>query len=234
MYKVGAAQGKEFKTKGIDIMLAPCMNILRNPLGGRVWEAYGEDPFLSGEAAAQVIKGIEEQGVMACAKHYIGNEIEDPRHNSTSNIPEQALWEIYIEPFYKSVKKGNVASFMESYNAVNNEFMTRNRRLLQEILKDKIGFAGFIMSDWWAINTDSYTNFGNGMDMNMPGGPGWTQNPTGKEGSWWYKLPEWIENGDVTQERVDDAARRIIASMYKVNLLSDKTLTDADLYPNYV
>ena len=143
MYKVGAAQGKEFKTKGVDIMLGPCMNILRNPLGGRVWEAYGEDPFLSGEAAVQVIKGIESQGVMACAKHYVGNEIEDPRHNSTSNIDEQALWEIYIEPFYKSVKKGNVASIMESYNAVNGEFMTRNRRLLQEILKDKIGFAGF-------------------------------------------------------------------------------------------
>ena len=110
MYEVGKAQGKEFKTKKVDIMLGPCMNILRNPLGGRVWEAYGEDPFLSGEAAAQVIKGIEENGVMACAKHYVGNEIEDPRHNSTSNIPEQALWEIYIEPFYKSVKKGNVAS----------------------------------------------------------------------------------------------------------------------------
>ena len=110
MYRVGVAQGKEFKTKGVDIMLSPCMNILRNPLGGRIWEGYGEDPFLSGEAAVQVIKGIEENDVMACAKHYIANEIEDPRHNNTANIPEQALWEIYIEPFYKSVKKGNVAS----------------------------------------------------------------------------------------------------------------------------
>ena len=161
MYKIGAAQAREFKGKGIDIMLSPCINILRNPLGGRVWEAYGENPFLSGETAVQAIKRIEEQGVRACAIHYVGNEIEDPRHNSTSNILEQAFWEIYIEPFYKSVKKGNVASIMESYNAVNGEFMTRNKRLLQEILKDKIGFAGFIMSDWWVINTDSYENFGN-------------------------------------------------------------------------
>ena len=68
----------------------------------------------------------------------------------------------------------------------------------------------------------------------MPDGLGWTKDPTGKEGSWWYKIPEWIENGYITQDRVDDAARRIIAAMYKVNLLSDKTLTDADLYPNYV
>ena len=234
MYKVGVAQGLEFKTKGVDIMLSPCMNILRNPLGGRVWEAYGEDPFLSGEAAVQVIKGIEEQGVMACAKHYIANEIEDPRHNSTSNIPEQALWEIYIEPFYKSVKKGDVASVMESYNAVNGDFMTRNKRLLQEILKDKIGFSGFIMSDWWAIYTNSYENFGNGCDMNMPGGKGWTGYVTGKDGSWWAEIPEWIQNGYITEDRLNDAARRIIAAMYRVNLLGDRELTDADLYPNYV
>ncbi|MBR3674511.1 MAG: glycoside hydrolase family 3 C-terminal domain-containing protein, partial [Clostridia bacterium] len=107
-------------------------------------------------------------------------------------------------------------------------------RLLQEILKDKIGFAGFIMSDWWAINTDSYENFGNGMDMNMPGGPGWTPEFTNKDGSWWSKIPDWINSGSITQDRVDDAARRIIAAMYKVNLLSGKTLTDDDLYPKYV
>jgi beta-glucosidase len=125
---------------------------------------------------------------------------------------------------------------MESYNAVNGEFMTRNKRLLQEILKDKIGFAGFIMSDWWAINTETYENFAFGCDMNMPGGPGWTPNPTGKDGSWWAKIPEWIQDStnDMTEDRVDDAARRIIAAMYRVNLLSDRTLTDADLYPKYV
>ena len=233
MYKVGAAQAREFKGKGVDIMLSPCMNMLRNPLGGRVWEAYGEDPFLSGEAAVQAIKGMQDQGVMACAKHFVGNELEDPRHTSSSNIPEQALWEIYIEPFYKSVKKGDVASIMESYNAVNGIFMTRHEKLLQKILKDKIGFPGFIMSDWWSINTDSYENFANGMDMNMPGGPNCCE-VTGKDGSWWAKIPQWVQSSSVTQARVDDAARRIIAAMYRVNILSDRELTDADIYPNYV
>ena len=233
MFKVGAAQGKEFKAKGVNIMLGPCMNILRNPLGGRVWEAYGEDPFLSGEAAAQVIKGIQSEGTIACAKHYIGNEIEDPRHNSSSNIPEQAFWEIYLEPFYKSVKKGDVASIMESYNAVNDTFMTRNKRLLQDILKDTIGFNGFIMSDWWAINSDSYEHFSNGLDMNMPGGPHGTSNPTGKDGSWWKDIPTWIENGYFTQDRVDDAARRIIAAMFKLNQIPE-SVSDNDIYPNYV
>ena len=234
MYKVGVAQGKEFKVKGINIMLSPCMNILRNPLGGRIWEAFGEDPFLNGEAAAELIKGIQSQGVIACAKHFIGNEIEEPREFLSANIPEQALWEIYIEPFYKSIKKGDVASIMESYNAVNNTYMTRNKRLLQEVLKDKFGFAGFIMSDWWAINTDSYENFDYGLDMNMPGGPAWTPEMTGKDGSWWSKIPDWIKEGHTTEDRVNDACRRIIAAMYKLGQLTDSTLTDNDIYPKFV
>ena len=233
MYKVGVAQGKEFKDKGINIMLAPCMNILRNPLGGRIWEAYGEDPFLSGETAAEVIKGIQKEGVIACAKHFVANEIELPRHNLTANVPEQALWEIYVEPFYKSIKKGDVASIMESYNAVNNTFMTRNKRLLQEILKDKFDFKGFIMSDWWAINSDSYENFANGMDMNMPGGIREDGKMSGKEGSYWYKIPDWIESGYITEDRVDDAAIRIIAAMYKLEQIPG-SVSDKDLYPNYV
>jgi beta-glucosidase len=233
MYKVGAAQGKEFKDKGINIMLSPCMNILRNPLGGRIWEAFGEDPFLSGETAAEVIKGIQSQGVIACAKHFIGNEIEDPRHNSSTNIPEQALWEIYLEPFYKAVKKGDVASFMESYNAVNGVFMTKNKRLLQEILKDKIGFDGFVMSDWWSINSDSYEHFANGCDMNMPGGPTSTSEMTGKEGSWWHEIPNWIDKGYITKDRVDDACRRIIAAMFKLDQIPDSP-KDSDYYPESV
>ena len=73
------------------------LNILRNPLGGRVWKAYGEDPLLSGEAASATIKGMQSEGMIVCAKHYVSNEIEDPRRNSSTNIPEQTLWEIYLE-----------------------------------------------------------------------------------------------------------------------------------------
>ena len=233
MYEIGEAQGKEFHDKGINIMLSPCVNILRNPLGGRVWEAFGEDPFLSGEAAVQLIKGIQSQNVLACVKHFIGNEIDDPRHNSSSNIPEEALWEIYLEPFYKAVKKADVASVMESYNAVNDTFMTRNKRLLQNILKDKIGFKGFIMSDWWSINSDHYEHFANGCDMNMPGGPGWTPDKTGKNGSDWYKIKDWISAGHFTEDRVNDAATRIVASMYRFNQMPT-IVTSENSYPNNV
>ena len=91
---------------------------------------------------------------MACAKHYVGNEHETWRRNSSSNIPEEALFEIYIEPFYKAIKIGDVVTILESYNAVNGIFMSRHKRLLQQVLKDKMNFKGFIMSDWWAVNTD--------------------------------------------------------------------------------
>jgi beta-glucosidase len=89
------------------------------------------------------------------------------------------------------------------------------------------------MSDWWAINTEGYENFDYGLDMNMPGGPGCCEK-TGKDGSWWAKIPDWIKEGHTTEERVNDAARRIIAAMYKLGQLTDSTLTDNDLYPNYV
>ena len=233
MYEIGAAQGKEFHDKGFTIALSPCFNFLRNPSGGRVWEAFGEDPFLTSEAGVQIIKGIQSQNVLACLKHFIGNEIEDPRHNSSTNIPEEALWEIYLEPFYKAVKKADITSIMESYNAVNDTFMTRNKRLLQTILKDKIGFKGFVMSDWWSINNDHYEHFANGCDMNMPGGPGWTPTATGKEGSDWYKITDWINAGYFTEERVNDAATRIVASMYRVNQIPD-IVTTSNSYPNNV
>ena len=95
MYDVGKAQGKEFKKKGVNILLGPCTNMLRHPSGGRVWEAYGEDPFLSGETVVEVIKGIQDSGMIACVKHYVGNEAEYERRKSSSNVNDQALFEIY-------------------------------------------------------------------------------------------------------------------------------------------
>ena len=144
----GRAYGNDFRKKGVNVALGPAMNILRYPTAGRIWESYSEDPFLSGEAATYIIKAIQSTGVIACAKHYVVNDQETNRKNSSSNIPEQALWEIYLEPFYRSVRDGDVGSIMSSYNDVNGTLLAKNRRLLQEILKDKIGFKGFVMSDW--------------------------------------------------------------------------------------
>ena len=207
MYKVGKEQGNEFRVRGIHIMLGPCMNMMRTPLGGRMWEAYGEDPFLSGATATEVIKGIQENGVIAVAKHYVGNEVEKNRRNSTSNIPEQALWEIYIEPFYRSVKDADVVSVMSSYNDVNGTLLAKNYRLLQTILKDTIGFKGFVMSDWFAIKDNDVANFNSGEDMNMPGKFSSVD---------WTKLEQAVNDGTVKEERVNDAAKRILAAQYKL------------------
>ena len=118
MYEVGKAQGKEFREKGVNVALTPAMNIQRNPQGGRIWESFGDDPFLAGVAATQIIKGIQSNGVIACAKHYVGNDQETNRKNSSSNIKEQALWEIYLEPFIRSVQDAEVGAIMAAYNAI--------------------------------------------------------------------------------------------------------------------
>ena len=231
----GKAYGNEFKAKGINVALGPAMNILRTPVAGRIWESYSEDPYLSGEAATYIIKAIQSTGVIACAKHYVGNDQETNRKKSSSNIPEQALWEIYLEPFYRSVRDADVGSIMSSYNDVNGTLLAKNKRLLQEILKDKIGFKGFVMSDWWAIKDNEVINFNSGEDMNMPGGAYEGSESKGRDKSFWSDYHTKV-GSDITQDRLDDAVRRVLSTMYKFNQLDSNypeinldnpTITDA-------
>ena len=216
MYEVGKAQGKEFREKGIHVALGPAMNIQRNPQGGRIWESYGDDPFLSGTVATQVIKGIQSNGVIACAKHFVGNDQETNRKNSSSNIKEQALWEIYMEPFYRSVKDAEVGAIMAGYNAVNGTYCVNNSKIINEYLKEKIGFQGYVMTDWWEVMSNTSDNFNSGVDMNMPGGfdegPKWA----GKNNSFWSKFSQYLGK-EILYERLDDAVERILSPMYKLD-----------------
>ena len=220
MYEVGKSQGKEFRDKGVNVVLGPCMNIQRSPLGGRLWESYGDDPFLSGECATQVIKGIQSNGVIACAKHYVGNDQETNRKFSSSNIPEQALWEVYIEPFYRSVVDGNLGAVMTAYNAVNGTFCYNNSRLVKEYLKKIIGFKGFVMTDWWAIMKPGVDFFNNAVDMNMPGGKYGGRRYMGKENSFWSDFENYIGK-EITEERLNEAVKRILGTMYKFNQVNN-------------
>ena len=192
MYEVGKAQGKEFREKGVHVALTPAMNIQRSPQGGRLWESFGDDPFLSGVAATQIIKGVQSNGVIACAKHYIGNDQETEREESSSNIKEQAFYEIYFEPFYRSVKDAEVGSIMAAYSALNGTFCVKNKRIVQEILKDKFGYKGLVMSDWWTIKSNDTDNFNSGVDMNMPGGYYWDSEP-GRDKSFWSNYESLID-----------------------------------------
>ena len=222
MYEVGKAQGKEFRDKGINVVLGPAMNMQRSPLGGRIWESYGDDPFLSGECATRIIKGIQSNGVIACAKHYVGNDQETNRKFSSSNIPEQALWEIYIEPFYRSVKDADVGSIMTAYNAINGTFCVNNKRIVQDYLKNIIGFKGFVMTDWWAIMSSDPNNFNNGVDMNMPGGKRPGKIDVGRKNSYWSDFEKYIGK-EISEKRLNDAVKRILASMYKLGQLNTET-----------
>ena len=220
MYDVGKAQGEENKEKGINTFLSPCVNIMRTPQAGRVWEAYGEDPYLSGVCAAQMVKGIQDAGVIAAIKHFVGNDQETYRHASTSNIEMGPLMDIYVEPFYRAILDANVGSIMAGYNAVNKVYCCYNKFLLTDVLRGILGFKGFVMSDWWAIYNDNADSLNSGLDMNMPGGERWGDF-VGKDKSFWKKVDEYVQKGVVPEERITESATRIIATMYELNQMDN-------------
>ena len=227
MYYIGKAQGEENKEKGINAFLSPCVNIMRTPQAGRIWEAYGEDPYYSGICAAQMIKGIQDAGVIATIKHFIGNDQETNRHSSTSNIEMGPLMDIYVEPFYRAILDANVGSVMAAYNALNDVYCCENKFLLTDVLRGILDFKGFVMSDWWEIYDDRSDNINSGLDMNMPGGEKWGSY-YGKEGSFWRKINQYVEKGEVPEARITELATRIIATMYEFNQMDN--FPDVQLY----
>lgn len=145
-FRKGKAMGTEFRAKGANIQLGPGMNFHKYAAGGRNWEMAGADPYLVGESAYHIIKGIQATGVQANAKHYIGNEQEHFRNEGSSNIDARTLREIYLHPFLRSVQ-ADVASVMASYNLLNNSWAAQNSYLLNEVLMTELGFQGFVVSD---------------------------------------------------------------------------------------
>lgn len=156
MYLHGKVHAEEARGKGINAILGPCVGpVGRLPAGGRNWEGFGADPYLQGVAGAQTILGIQSQGIMATIKHFVANEQEHYRQAwewglpqaVSSNIDDRELHEVYAWPFGDAIKAG-VVSVMCSYNMVNNSYACGNSKLLNGILKDEMGFQGFVMSDW--------------------------------------------------------------------------------------
>ncbi|ORX77166.1 beta-glucosidase [Anaeromyces robustus] len=224
LYEVGNAQGKEFYEKGINHVLGPAVGILRAPASGRIWESYGEDPLMVGQCGAEVIKGIQDAGAIATVKHFVGNDQENNRMASSSNIPEQALWEVYLDPFWRAINDADVGAVMSSYNALNGVYAVQNKHLLTEILKEKMGFKGMVMSDWWSIY-DVDKSFNSGLDMNMPGGKYW--GPDYVDDSFWGPhIQECIDEGKCTQERLDDAVITIIRTLYKAGQMENYSKVD--------
>ena len=221
IYKRGRGLGLEHRLKGVNVLLGPCMGAFgRMPGGGRAWEGFGPDPVLQGIAASQTIRGIQDEGVMATAKHFIANEQEHFRQENewkgakyaiSSNIDDRTLHEMYLWPFADSVRAG-VASIMCSYNMVNNSYACGNSKLMNGILKDELGFQGFIQSDWLAQRSGVASALA-GLDMSMPGdGRLW------KDGKSFFgpELTKAVLNGSVPVERMDDMVTRVVAAWYQL------------------
>ncbi|KAG1850300.1 glycoside hydrolase superfamily [Suillus tomentosus] len=203
----GLALGQEFKGKGVNIALGPMMNMGRVAQGGRNWEGFGADPFLTGESAYETILGLQNGGVQATAKHFINNEQEHFRTSESSNVDDRTQHEIYAHPFLRSVMAG-VSSVMCSYNLINESYACNNDKMLNDILKREYGFQGFVQSDWSA--TMSTLSAVAGLDMTMPG------DITFDSGNSYFggNLTDYVNDGYISTARLDDMVTRIIAAWY--------------------
>lgn len=218
--KVGGYMGGEFKRKGVNVALAPVVGpIGRIAKGGRNWEGYGADPYLSGALASKMVGGLQES-VGACVKHLVGNEQETNRmpdllgvtSSVSANIGERAMMEVYAWGFQDVVTEG-VVCVMCSYNRVNGTYACENDKLLNGLLKKEMGFRGFVVSDWMAQHS-GVKSAKNGLDMVMPDAAYWKDNALAKA----------VNSSSMTQARLDDMATRILASYYKLGM-------DSPTYP---
>ena len=201
--QMGVSLGKDARARGVHILLGPGANIYRSPLCGRNFEYFGEDPFLAGEIATAYIKGVQSMGVMACIKHFAGNNQEWARHSVSSDIDERTLNEIYFPAFEKAVKEGHVATIMTSYNLLNGVHASESKYLNQEVLREQWGFNGFVMSDWTScyspVNVARW-----GVDLEMPYAK--CQRPE--------LIKQLVEQGVIDERALDQKCQNIIQAIF--------------------
>jgi beta-glucosidase len=196
---IGVALGEEAQAKDVDVLLGPTINIHRHPLGGRHFESFSEDPFLTGKIATNYVQGVQSKNVAACLKHFVGNDTEYERHSISSNIDAQTLREIYLLPFEMGIKEGNAKVVMSAYNKLNNIFCSSHQDLLIKILKEEWGFDGYVVSDWGAA-LETIENANGGLDLEMPG----------PSNVWGKALIDAVEASEVSEKLIDDKVKRIL------------------------
>ena len=223
MEQVGEVMAHEARSKNVDVVLGPTINLHRSPLGGRHFEAYSEDSVLSGKLAAAFVQGIQGQGVGACLKHFVANDAETDRHTVNNILDEETLREVYALPFEIAVRDSDPWTIMSAYNRVNGPKMAASP-LLNSMLKEEWGWDGAVISDWTGVQ--STVDTGNeGNDLEMPG----------PFGFWGEKLLAAVKSGEVSEDAINSKVERLLRLAYRVGKFADaeskkaKEFTNAEL-----
>ena len=205
--RVGQALAQEAKMKGAQVLLAPTVNIQRSPLGGRNFECFSEDPYLSARLAVAYITGLQREGVGASLKHFVCNDEEFERFSISSEVRERVLREIYLLPFQIAVREATPWTIMAAYNLVNGIAASEHAHLLTDILRDEWGFDGVVMSDWFFSVKSTAASVNAGLDLEMPSAQWRGQ-----------KLLDAVERGEVTESTVNTSVRRLLQLLVKADL----------------
>ena len=203
IYKVGKAMGEEVKEYGVDILLAPGVNIMRNPLCGRNFEYYSEDPLLAGKTAAAIINGVESNDVGTSLKHFCANNQEINRLANDARISQRALREIYLRNFEIDVKDSQPWTIMTSYNYLNGRYTSEDKGLLEDVLRGEFGFEGMIVTDWGG-GLDAAAQMAAGNDMIQPGAP-----------SHYEAIVKAVKEGTLSEADLDKCVTRILEMVVK-------------------
>ena len=215
--KMGAGMGRDTRARGYYVILGPGMDFYRLPIGGRNAEYLtGEDPYLGTQLAPALIRGVQEQGVWACAKHYVANDEEFKRNSVDIQVSERALREIYLPPFEASVKEGQVASVMGAYNRVNGDFACESFFLDTQVLKQQWGFAGPLISDYEAIHDGPKAALA-GCDLDLPFSDFFNQTTLGP----------LVTNGTLPTSLLDDKVRRLLRGIIGFGFLDRPQLDES-------
>ncbi|CEL05687.1 hypothetical protein ASPCAL06804 [Aspergillus calidoustus] len=199
LYRSGQEIAKEAKTKAANVLLAPTLNVIRSPRGGRNYETYSEDPVVLGALSAAFINGCQSEGIAATPKHFVANDTENNRKILSAELDEQTLREIYMLPFQLLMKWSKPWCLMTSYNRVNGIYVSDNAGLVNGVVRQDWGFAGLVVSDWMGVYSTA-ESINAGVDVDLPG-------PTKWRG---VKLLQAITDGTVSEETVNSSARRVL------------------------